>query len=84
MAMKSGVSGSVRRRVFRRDSYRCKECSLQGRERRHESGAFTFPTDIPGVYLSIDHIVAKSLGGSHHESNLRTLCTPCNTRKGAR
>lgn len=84
MAMKSGVSGSVRRRVFKRDGYRCRACSLQGREHRHASGAFTFPTELPGVYLSIDHIVPKSKGGTHDETNLRTLCTPCNTRKGAK
>lgn len=32
--------------------------------------------------LSIDHIVPESLGGPTEESNLQTLCTPCNSRKG--
>lgn len=84
MAMKSSVPGSVRRRVFRRDNFRCDECGLKGREHHWASGARTYPTDVTGVWLSIDHRVPKSLGGSHDESNLRTLCTTCNTRKGVR
>jgi hypothetical protein len=34
--------------------------------------------------LSLDHVHPWSLGGSDHESNLRTLCRPCNSRKGNR
>lgn len=34
--------------------------------------------------LSLDHIYPWSLGGSDDESNLQTLCMPCNVRKGAR
>jgi 5-methylcytosine-specific restriction endonuclease McrA len=34
--------------------------------------------------LSLDHIYPWSLGGSDHETNLRTLCRPCNSHKGAR
>lgn len=83
MANKSGVPGSVRRRVFRRDGYRCKRCNLVGREQRWPSGAFTFPTDRVGVYLSIDHKHPRSRGGGHDEANLQTLCTLCNSRKGA-
>lgn len=84
MAKKSGVAGSVRRRIFRRDEYRCQFCGLQGREHRHASGAFTFPTEKVDVFLSIDHIVARANGGSNDETNLRTLCVPCNTKKGTR
>ena len=82
MAMKSGVKGSVRRRIFRRDGYRCLRCGVQGMEKRWKSGAFTYPTSIPMVFLSIDHRHPKSLGGSHDEENLRTLCTLCNAQKG--
>jgi len=32
--------------------------------------------------LSIDHVVPKSLGGLDAESNLRTMCLPCNRKKG--
>lgn len=32
--------------------------------------------------LTVDHIVPESRGGTHHESNLQTLCRRCNSRKG--
>ncbi len=34
--------------------------------------------------LTLDHIRPWSLGGEDTEDNLRTLCRPCNSRKGAR
>jgi 5-methylcytosine-specific restriction endonuclease McrA len=82
MAMRSGVPQSVRRRVFRRDDYLCIGCGLIGWERRCERGGFSFPTSEPGIFLSIDHIQPRDEGGSNDESNLRTLCTRCNARKG--
>jgi 5-methylcytosine-specific restriction endonuclease McrA len=33
--------------------------------------------------LSLDHIYPHSLGGEDTIENLRTLCKPCNSRKGA-
>jgi 5-methylcytosine-specific restriction endonuclease McrA len=85
MAMKSGVPGSIRRKLIRASGYMCAKCGAIGKEIRWPSGAFTFPTDIEGVYLSIDHIVPRSKGGPEQElSNLRVLCTRCNTKKGSR
>lgn len=34
--------------------------------------------------LTVDHIIAESLGGPTIIENLQTLCRPCNSRKGAR
>jgi HNH endonuclease len=34
--------------------------------------------------LTIDHIRPRARGGTNEESNLQTLCRPCNCRKGAR
>jgi 5-methylcytosine-specific restriction endonuclease McrA len=34
--------------------------------------------------LTLDHIHPWSLGGQDTEDNLRVLCRPCNSRKGAR
>lgn len=34
--------------------------------------------------LTIDHIFPRQHGGTDDESNLQTLCRPCNSRKGAR
>lgn len=82
MAMKSGVSGALRREIFRRDGYRCQVCGLVGTEKRNPRGSFTYPTSVDRVYLSIDHIVARARGGLHEPSNLRVLCTTCNVIKG--
>lgn len=34
--------------------------------------------------LEIDHILAKSRGGSNHIDNLQLLCSKCNMKKGAK
>lgn len=81
---KSGVSGAMRRRVMREDGYRCAECGLLGKEVRFPRGGYGFPTDADGVYLSIDHKLAQAKGGTGERSNLRVLCTVCNTRKGTK
>ena len=80
----SGVPTSVRRQVMREGDYTCAKCSIRGFEKRFPRGGYGFYTDIEGVYLSIDHIVAKSRGGTHDRKNLRILCTPCNTQKGVK
>ena len=35
-----------------------------------------------GEPLEVDHIQARSRGGSHRESNITLSCVPCNRRKG--
>lgn len=83
-AKKVRLSKSLRRRIFREGGYRCEVCGIVGREERWPKGGFGFPTDAPHVFLSIDHIVAESRGGSRERSNLRVLCTVCNTKKGTK
>jgi len=36
------------------------------------------------LYLTIDHIVPRRLGGTHTWDNLVAACPPCNHRKGSR
>ncbi len=33
--------------------------------------------------VEVDHIVSRRCGGAHHPGNLRALCGPCNSMKGA-
>lgn len=58
----------LRWRVFARDGHRCVRCFRGGTE----------------IDLTIDHITPVSLGGDNSESNLQTLCRPCNSTKGVR
>lgn len=74
----------MQRRVMREGGYRCCECGIAGIERRFPKGGYGFYTQIDGVYLSIDHIVPRSKGGTHERENLRILCTPCNTKRGVK
>ena len=62
-----------RKRIFDRDGNKCLKCS------------FT-PEDLPknnkSNWLTIDHVVPKSKGGTNLENNLQTLCRKCNFEKG--
>lgn len=60
-------SAAVRIRVMKRDRFRCVHCGVPG-------------TDAE---LETDHIIPVAKGGSHHVSNLQTLCRNCNQKKGA-
>lgn len=74
----------MRRRVFREENYTCALCGIKGEERRFPRGGYGYYTAISNVYLSIDHVLAKSKGGTNDRSNLRVLCTTCNTIKGVK
>jgi hypothetical protein len=56
----------VRARVLERDGFKCRRCGKG-------------PTEGP---LEVDHITPVSEGGTADESNLQTLCKPCNRGKG--
>lgn len=72
------VSKAKRQAVFERDGWKCVYCGRRRGERyincrRRERE----------VALEVDHIVPRSKGGSSDPSNLQTLCSSCNGRKGA-
>lgn len=59
---------SIRKNVLARDSYTCMSCGIRG-----------------GVYSPVDfdvhHIIPHGRGGTHHKSNLITLCRDCHSQK---
>lgn len=70
-----GVGRDKRRRIFKRDRYRCCYCGFDM--------TLHFPYPHLGV-LTIDHVVPKISGGTERMSNLVTCCFDCNNRKGNR
>ena len=62
---KSALPLKVRWEVLKRDDYKCVKCGRRP----------------PEVELQVDHIQARSRGGTDDLSNLQTLCLPCNQGK---
>lgn len=81
MSSNNGVSKNLRRRLIEAAGFRCQECGLPGFVVPCESRSFCVHTNIPNVYLSVDHIIPRSKGGSSDERNLRVVCTRCNSKK---
>lgn len=61
-----GESGMTRRQIFERDGFVCWICRRE----------------FAMASLEVDHVIAKSRGGTDDPSNLRTCCRSCNRRKG--
>lgn len=73
--------------VLVRDNFTCAWCGRKAEivPTNLENGSGELPTfigprGIP-VFLLADHVVSRNNGGSHHPSNLQTLCDSCNARK---
>lgn len=62
------ISKTVRFEVFKRDEFTCRYC---GRS-------------TPDVTLHVDHVLARSRGGTDDVENLVTSCLECNLGKSAR
>lgn len=58
---------SRRKRVYKRDNYRCQKCGNKGGRRGNTE-------------VHAHHIKPKSKGGSHRLSNLTTLCKDCHNK----
>lgn len=68
------ISDEKRLAIYERDGWTCRLCNVAVRSR------FEWTPDSP----TLDHIVPRSLGGGHEETNLRTACWRCNSSRGAR
>lgn len=62
------ISTRTRTRILERDNFRCRRCGAGPNDAR----------------LVIDHVVPVAKGGTADESNLQTLCHPCNSAKSDR
>lgn len=80
------VSQGRRLAVYLRDNWTCQYCgrvfiprpeNLTGRYAPWDRQ----PDEEDSVYLELDHIHPRALGGDNSEKNLRAACTPCNKRK---
>ena len=60
------LTDSMRYKIMRRDNFFCVLCGATGKD----------------AFLVVDHTIPILKGGKSIESNLRTLCTKCNSGKG--
>lgn len=66
------ISDASRYRIHRRDKWICHICGDP------VNRVATFPAPD---YPTLDHVVALAAGGAHHEDNLKTAHSICNSRK---
>ena len=59
------IKASIRKRILERDGYACQICGVTRAD----------------MTIVVDHIIARALGGTDEDGNLRALCAPCNHDK---
>lgn len=64
---RKSISRTQRVRIYKRDGYCCVACGFDGRRKPKT--------------LTIDHRIPVVHGGSNSDSNLQTMCFPCNNAK---
>lgn len=71
-AVRAPISRALRNQIYARDRFTCQnqKCGAKKGER--------------GVQLVIDHKKPVKRGGTNDPSNLQTLCSLCNSKKGAK
>jgi 5-methylcytosine-specific restriction endonuclease McrA len=65
--LRDKINPRLRWKVLKRDNFTCTKCGRKP----------------PTVRLEVDHIYPLSKGGTNTEQNLATICTICNSGKGA-
>lgn len=81
----SRVSPGTRRRVYERDDWTCQYCGRRiAPQTDGQADGRNAPVDSTSdspVWLELDHVVPRTLGGTNKFDNLRAACSPCNRRK---
>ena|SRR2546425_7262019 len=65
--LRDKINPRLRWKILKRDNFTCTKCGRKP----------------PNVRLEVDHIYPLSKGGTNNEKNLATLCSRCNSGKGA-
>lgn len=86
MANRPKISQGKRRAVYVRDNWACQYCGRKfeptdGRTAPHQTDPALKSPFYNDVWLELDHIHPRMLGGTDDINNLRAACTPCNRRK---
>lgn len=74
---------NIRGRVLRRDNYTCQDCGIEFGKRSRKVFDSTLKRGKGGYRkesLEVHHIIPRSLGGSDHPGNLKTLCPSCHKK----
>lgn len=66
--------------IYLRDQFRCVYCGNSAKDK----GALPFWSKDHKPRLPLDHVVPRSQGGGHENTNLVTCCQRCNELKGNR
>ena len=66
-----GLPDKLRFKIFNRDKDTCRYCGTQWSLKNL-------------VRMTVDHVIPKSKGGTHDETNLVTACNSCNSSKNGR
>jgi 5-methylcytosine-specific restriction endonuclease McrA len=79
------ITPGRRRRVYERDDWTCQYCGRRippttPKQERGHNAPFCVIGDRT-VFLELDHIMPRALGGKNTDDNLRSACSPCNRRK---
>lgn len=72
VAPKDWITPKRRHAIYARDEWKCYLCGDQL--------SLDAPANDPKE-LTLDHVLPRSLGGSHDSENLRTACRTCNVLK---